>query len=244
MKYWMFFVLFLTAGLVGAAEPDWSDYDTVLKKHVSMRTKNGVRLAYVDYGALKKDRAWASVVKSMEDFSPAKLSSRKEKLAYYINAYNILTLKVVADNHPVKSIKDVGNLVFPVWKKPAGRLGGRQFTLDQVEHEILRPMGEPRIHFAIVCASVSCPDLRREAYRASKLDGQLDDQARAFLANEKKGLRVDGKTVHLTKILDWFGEDFKKEGGVKAFVRKYKPGLSANYDYETDIPYDWALNGR
>ena len=148
---------------------------------------------------------------------------------------------MVLDHWPLKSIKDVGSLLSPVWDKPAGEIGGKRVTLGQIEHEILRPMGEPRVHFAIVCASVSCPDLNNRPYTAARLDGQLDEQVRRFLGNKTKGVAVADNQIRISKIFDWFEEDFQRAGGVDAFVRRYRPNLPAS-PVEADIPYDWDLN--
>lgn len=227
-----------------ALEPDWKDYRQLLENHVSAGTINGVTLNVVDYEALKASGEIDKVAAQLSQFSLDKLQSREEKLAFYINAYNILAIKMVTDNLPVKSIRSVGNVVSPVWKKPAGSLGGKVVTLHEVEHEILRPMGEPRIHFAIVCASVSCPDLSKEPFTAGSLTAQLDKQTRLFLANSGKGLRAGQGQVSVSRIFDWFSTDFEKEGGVEGFIRRYKPDLPGNVKIRTNISYDWALNAR
>ena len=105
-----------------------------------------------------------------------------------------------------------------------GVVAGKKRTLNEIEHEILRKMGEPRIHVAIVCASVSCPDLRAEAYTVEKLDSQLDDQLTLFLANPKKGLHIDKKGyLYMSSIFKWFAEDFETKGGVRKFLAPYAP---------------------
>lgn len=237
----VWFLLLLLPLPLTAAEPDWSVYDGLLKKYVKPGTKNNVQLAYVDYGSLKQDPAWPVALSRLEQFSPENLSSRAERLAFYINAYNLLAIKKIVDHHPLQSIKDAGRFG-QVWKSTAGKIGGKDHSLDQVEHKILRPMGEPRIHFAIVCASVSCPDLRREAFRAVSLEKQLEEQTRIFLASSR-GVRVDGATFQVSKILDWFAKDFQSSGGVENFVLKYRPDLKGK-KMRGSIPYDWALNGR
>ncbi len=146
------------------------------------------------------------------------------------------------DNWPTTSIKNAGSFFSPVWDKPAGLLNGKIVSLSQIEHEILRPIGEPRIHLAIVCASVSCPDLRHEPYIAAKLNTQLDDQAKRFLNNSEKGLKIEKNVIHISKIFDWFEEDFKSRGGVKAFMQYYKKDLP-DLKFQANIPYDWDING-
>ncbi len=231
------------AGPVMAAEPDWTAYAEVLAAHVAPAQLRGVKLNAVDYPALKADARFAAAVATVESWPLAKLESDAERLAFHLNAYNVLALKMVVDHWPLDSIKDVGSLLKPVWKRPAGMLDGKPVTLDQIEHQVLRRMGEPRIHMAIVCASVSCPDLRAEPYTAATLDSQLDDQATRFLANTTKGLRQAGDTTHVSKIFDWFEDDFDAQGGVAGFIGHYHP-LPAGTDIDADLPYDWTVNGR
>jgi hypothetical protein len=223
-----------------AASPDWSVYAETLQT-VKAGKKHDTPLNQVDYSALKKSGQLEAAYRLINTFPVATLVNREEKLAFYINAYNILALKMVLDHWPVDSIKDVGNVLSPVWKKTAGVIGGQEVSLDAIENEVLRPMGEPRIHFAIVCASVSCPDLRTEPYSADKLNAQLDDQAGLFLNNAKKGLNDDGKVIHVSKIFDWFENDFKAVGGIEAFIRQHRSGLS-KAAIKADIEYDWSLN--
>jgi hypothetical protein len=224
-----------------AASPDWSVYAKALQT-VKAGKKHDTPLNQVDYSALKKSGQLEAAYQVIKAFPATMLASKEEKLAFYINTYNILALKMVLDHWPVDSIKDVGNLLSPVWKKTAGVIGGQEVSLDAIENEVLRPMGEPRIHFAIVCASVSCPDLRTEPYTSEKLNAQLDDQAKSFLNNAKKGLNDDGKVIHVSKIFDWFGKDFKAAGGVEAFIRQHHNGLS-KAPIQADIEYDWDING-
>ncbi|MBF0347028.1 MAG: DUF547 domain-containing protein [Magnetococcales bacterium] len=227
-----------------ATEPDWSLYKAVLQRHVSPQTRKATVLNWVNYTALKKDPDLATTVRMLAEFPVATLSGPKEKLSFHINAYNILALNMVAEHWPLESIKDVGSIISPVWKKDAGSIGGTKVTLDQVEHEILRPMGDPRMHMAIVCASISCPDLRREPYVAAQLDQQLDDQARGFLANSAKGLRLEGGTVKVSRIFSWFADDFAKQGGVSGFLQHYRQNLPQTMNIEADLPYDWSVNGE
>jgi hypothetical protein len=238
---WLIAGLLFSAWSAYAQEPDWTSYQTLLK-HVKPGSKNNVSLMLVDYSAIKNNGSLDKAYRDLAAFKLERLTSREEKLAFYINAYNILAMKIVADHWPTESIKDIGNLFSPVWDKPAGELGGKTVTLGEVEHSILRPMGEPRIHLAIVCASVSCPDLRDEPYLAAGLDEQLAEQTRRFLNNTGKGLRVEENTIHVSKIFDWFEDDFKSQGGISAFIKRYKTGLP-ELILKTSLPYDWAVNG-
>lgn len=228
---------------------DYSRWDALLKQHVRPTTLYGVRLNALPYGKLKNDPAFAEVVKQFESFSPSSLKTHNEKLAFWINAYNVFAVKMVLDHYPVDSIKDAGGLFESVWKKRVGTIGGKPITLNEIEHGILRKMGEPRIHMAIVCASVSCPDLSEEAYLPDRLEEQLSRQARQFLMNPGKGLRVDRerKIIYLSSIFDWFKEDFEPKGGVLKFITPYAPERdraalqSGDYDVEY-MDYNWKLN--
>jgi hypothetical protein len=225
-----------------AEEPDWRDYAALLAAHVKAGERFGMTLNLVDYRALAADAHYAAALAALENFPLAKLAGTREQLAFYINAYNLLAIRMVVDDQPLASIKDVGNLLWPVWKREAGRLGSAAVTLDDVEHH-LRSLHEPRIHFAIVCASLSCPDLRNEPFLAATLEAQLDDQASRFLANPGKGLRLTGDTAHVSKIFDWFGEDFAAQGGVANFIARFH-ALPAGIKLEADVDYDWRLNRR
>ncbi len=231
-----------------AAETGWdARWDALLRDHVTTGTIRGVRLALVPYARIRADPRWAEVVQGLALApEPADPAARK---AYWINAYNVLCVKVVLGHYPLKGIKEAGTLLRPVWKEDAGLAAGTMRTLDEVEHKILRPMGDARIHAAIVCASVSCPDLRAGAYRADQLDEQLDGQMRLFLANPAKGAVVekDGGMLRVSPIFDWFREDFVRDAGsVQAYVRKYLPPDLARRLKEKaglkNLDYDWGLN--
>ncbi len=226
-----------------AAEPDWTAYDHLLHQYVSAGEIDGVALNQVNYSAWREDPRWPEVVEQISKFPAEQLQTRAEKLSFYINAYNILAIKTVLDHWPVESIKDAGSLFRPVWRRDAGTLHGKVISLQSVEDDLLRSMAEPRIHMAIVCASVSCPDLRAEPYRAATLNIQLDDQAKAFLHNTAKGARVSGDTVEVSKIFDWFEDDFSVSGGIEKFIRQYLQ-LPANNTIKADIDYNWQLNGH
>jgi len=173
-----------------------------------------------------------------------------EKIAFWINAYNAFTIRLILDHYPVASIRKIGWLPGAAFRQdfiPMPGLKGRTISLNEIEHGTLRSaFHEPRIHFALVCASRSCPVLRSEAYRGADLDRQLEDQARAFLRDPTKN-RFDAATgtLYLSAIFDWFGDDFRSAAGsVPAFVGRYldiKPDPSVSVVF---LPYDWSLNDR
>ena len=206
----------------------------------------------VDYAALASSSDLDALVAQIAAARPSTLD-RESRLAFWINSYNLLTLDLVRRHHPVAGIRDIGSLLRPVWKIPVATIEGRELSLDAIEHAILRPLGEPRIHAAIVCASKSCPPLRRTPFRPESLDADLDEAARRWLANPRKGIALDraGKTIRLSRIFDWFEEDFEAGGGALAFVARFVPpadaewlrgpGRSAAIEY---FDYDWSLNDR
>ena len=222
--------------------PDWTDYDAILTKYVSRETNSDVSFNWVNYSDLIKDQQFKNVIQALENFPVSKLQTQEEKLSFYINAYNILAINMVLNHWPVTGIKKIGSWIKPVWDKTAGTIGGKEMTLGMIEHKILRPLNEPRIHMAIVCASISCPDLRTEAYRTNKLDKQLDDQTHLFLLNKGKGARIENNQVLISKIFDWFKDDFTKKNGVESFIRNYID-LPEKINIKPGISYNWSLNG-
>ena len=223
-----------------------------MKKYVEPDLIDGISLNTVAYGKLRLDPVFHQLESKLRLFSPTKLRTHHEKLAFWINVYNIFAVKIVTDNYPLKSIKNVGGLFKSVWKIKAGTVGGEKYTLDEIEHGILRKMGDPRIHTAIVCASISCPDLSIEAYKPETLDDQLDRQMRRFLANPNKGMRINANTkspqIFLSPIFDWFAEDFKSSGGVRKFIKPYVPTRFRHALENTQYPisymdYNWSING-
>ena len=228
---------------------DFSDWDALVKKYVTPKTLEGVRLNAVNYASLKKDPVFSGLITRLESYSPASLESRESTLSFWINVYNILAAKMITDHYPIKSIKDVGSFFKPVWKRVAGTVGGKERTLNDIEQEILRKMNEPRIHMAIVCASVSCPDLRREAYIAGKLNEQLDDQMEKFLRSRGKGMKLDEQKnrVYLSAIFKWFAEDFESRGGVLKYIGKYvtaeeRKVLNNSKIKISYLHYNWKIN--
>jgi hypothetical protein len=208
----------------------------------------GVR---VDYRGLRADERWPALLASLAAAPDPTRAPRAETLAFWINAYNVLAIDVVLKAYPVPSIRAAGSLLRPVWSRRAGTAAGRAVSLGEIEHEILRPLGEPRIHAAIVCASTSCPSLRREAYRAERLEAQLEEALRAFLADPRKGSRLDAAAgvLWLSPIFEWFAEDFEAAGGLRAYLAPRLPAESARALAERGeglalrfLDYDWALN--
>jgi len=188
----------------------------------------------------------------IDSTNPSALSN-SDRLALYINAYNAYTVKLILDNFkdgkPVSSIKSLGGFFSGPWKISFCRIGGEIYTLDNIEHDIIRPLfREPRIHFAINCAAKSCPPLISIAYEGDTLEEQLDKNAVAFV-NNKKFNRLDGSTLYVSKIFKWFAEDFNND--ILRFVREHARGelkrtlesLGESVEIKY-LQYDWSLNGN
>lgn len=244
-------VIALLAGALPAVAADNDAYARLLRAHVRPGEIGGIRLYLVDYRAVKADPAYAEALATLAGTRVEALGSDAEREAFWINAYNLLAIKAVLDQYPTASIKDGGSLLSPIWKKSIGAVGGTPYSLDAIEHGVLRKaFREPRVHFAIVCASLSCPDLRPEPFVATRLGAQLDEQVAAFLGNPTKGLAPgpDGRTARVSSIFKWFAGDFESSGGVAAFIRAKAPSdVAGRVRALTDaglsyLDYDWSLN--
>lgn len=175
--------------------------------------------------------------------------AQNEQFAFYMNAYNACTLKLILEHYPVKSIKDIGGLFRSPWKVKFCKVGGETLTLDDIEHKILRPrFQDARVHFAINCAAKDCPPLISLPYQGTTLDQQLDANTRAFLNNPAKTY-LEGDTLWVSSIFKWFGEDFSNDP--LSFVLTYaesdfKQRLEAGKDRikVKYLKYDWSLNSQ
>lgn len=202
----------------------------------------------VDYAGFRsEEKTLDNYLKVLEDID-SKTMSRDEQFAYYINAYNAWTIKLILSAYPdVKSIKDLGTFLQSPWEKKFVRIDRNLLTLDDIEHRILRPrFKDPRVHFAINCSAASCPPLRAEPYLGSTLDQQLDQSTRAFI-NSPNRYRLDGNALYVSRIFKWFAEDFNDD--VVGFYLKYaRDDLKKQLTEKKDIiqvkylDYDWSLN--
>lgn len=261
-----------TMGLPSVPESDeaglgYDDYAYVLATYVDNQ-------GMVEYSKLKADRdkldSFAAAISALDPKKFEKWTDN-QKIAFWINAYNALTLQVIIDHYPIEA-SFVRALVYPknsirqisgVWDEITFPVMGKEMTLNEIEHDTLRKeFNEPRIHMALVCAAVGCPPLRTEPYRGHELDEQLDDQTQRFLDNPQK-FRIDPTEgrVHLSSIFKWFGKDFVKTYGVEGkfgkhgtteravlnFISRYVDDKMAEYlasgEYEIEyLEYDWSLN--
>jgi hypothetical protein len=238
-----------TPGSAQAPRVEHASFDRLLRQHVDEQGR-------VDYDAFARSPGFDGYLELLARTEPARLPVQ-ERLALWINAYNAYTIALINRHGERRSIRNINRTLGLIagkgpWSEPIARVGGRTYTLDQIEHEIIRPeFGEPRIHFALVCAAVGCPALRREAYTGERLEAQLDDQARRFLLRSPERNRVDlaARAVHLSPIFRWYRQDFgRNDAEIGRFVARFQPpgperelleagGFRIRY---TD--YDWSLN--
>lgn len=241
MKAFLCLMSLLLIAPAGAAEPDWQHYAGVLADHVSPGEIDGTPLMVVDYEAMAADPRFAAAVEAVRTFDVTQLDGEAAHLAFYINAYNLLTIQLIVDHWPVDSIRDIGGFFSGPWDIVVLENADGELTLDDIEHGIIRSYPEPRIHFAVNCASVGCPDLRREPYTAAMLDQQLEEQSQLFFDNTARGFRVEDGDARVTKLLRWYREDFiDGADGIDTFVRRYVDDEFE--DIDANLPYSWKLN--
>lgn len=218
---------------------DHSRFNEVLKQHVVEGA--------VDYPAIKKDKRFAEYLKALSAINPSNINDKKERLAFWINAYNAFTINLILKNVPVKSIRDITQGGTGPWDIVWIEIGGARYSLNYIEHKIIRKeFDEPRIHVALVCAAKSCPPLRSEAYDGQRLDAQLEDNSALFLLDKTKNrYEKETNTLFLSELLSWYGGDFvKKYGSVEKFALTIM-GLSDTKPVSVKyLLYDWSLNAK
>ena len=217
--------------VVTAVTVDHTTFNDLLKENVTGKGK-------VDYNGFKSERAKLnSYINYLGTHLPTSGNTKEDKLAYWINAYNALTIDLILRNPGIKSIKDISS----PWDQSLWKLGDKFYDLNEIEHNILRKMNEPRIHFAIVCASVSCPKLQNEAFTATDLESQLTNATKEFLSDSSKNSLSRNK-LELSRIFKWFAKDFRKDQSLIDFLNKYsdiKISQNTSVRYKD---YDWSLN--
>ena len=235
-------------------------WSALLKKHVVLL--DGGKASQVRYAGMAADRTMLKAyLAQLSAVTPAALDafSKPQQMAFLINAYNAFTVELILTRYPkLDSIRDLGSLLTKPWSIKNVPLLGTLMTLDNIEHDNLRAKGrfdDPRIHFAVNCASIGCPMLREEAFVADRLDLQLDEQTQRFLSDRSRNRYADGK-LEVSRIFDWYGGDFKLGhkgiGSLPAFFARYAALLAdAPADRErlkaqgvpiSFLDYDWKLN--
>jgi len=244
----IFIAVFITAGCLRAVSVQsdskpvtHEQFTALLKKHVD---SNGM----VNYkGFIADSTAFNKYLTLLEKNHPNEKNwSKDERLAYWINAYNAFTIRLIIRNYPVESIKDLGGSIYRInttWDIKFIEIEGESYHLNNIENSIIRnEFDEPRIHFALVCAAMSCPKLRNEAFEAATLDAQLEDQAVHFF-NSKMRNDISAENPKASKLMKWYSGDFKDHADdINAYINKYskvkiKDGVSLDY-----LDYEWKLN--
>ncbi len=239
---------------------DHSQWNSLLSAHVSW-TRDGTA-SVADYAGFAKDRkSLKAYLSRASKVSSATYGSwnNADRQAFLINVYNAATVELILTRYPnLKSIKDLGGLFSSPWKKEVISLLGKQRSLDDIEQSMIRgapDYSEPRIHFAVNCASVGCPALRPEAFVGNRLKAQLDDQTRRFLRDQTRNRYTSGDGLRVSKIFDWYSGDFDKHAGsVAKFLAGYADALKLDRDAKSKLEsgslsiaytdYDWRLNDK
>lgn len=208
-----------------------SRWNAILQEYVTEKGQ-------VNYKAIKNNPGELHVyIDALSENLPNDDWPKADKLAYWINAYNALTVDLIIRNYPTNSIKDIKD----PWKQRLWQLGKKWYNLDEIEHQIIRKMGEPRIHFALVCAAISCPKLYNKAFTAQHLESDLSKLTREFLADNSKNT-ISESELKLSKIFSWFAKDFKQEGSLIDFLNLYTEVEISDKAKKRFNNYNWDLN--
>jgi hypothetical protein len=209
-------------------------WDQLLKKYVSQEGK-------VDYKGMKAEQGkLRSYLDLLSNHAPAEQWGKNEQEAYWINAYNSFTVELILENYPVKSIRDLKN--GKPWDNAFIEIGEQKYSLNDIENNILRKkFSDPRVHFAINCASKSCPKLMNSAYTPEKLEIQLDAMAKAFINDPLKN-KIASDKIEISQIFDWYRQDFIRSGSVVDFLNTYSSIKITSDAQVSYMNYDWSLN--
>lgn len=219
-------------------EAQHEKFDSLLQTHVDSE-------GFVDYKKLKTNQSQLEeYLGYLKETSPEENWSDNKEKAFWINAYNAYTLKIILDNYPLKSITNISNKGKNAWKTPLAIIGGKTYTLDHIEHEILRKeFNDPRIHVGVNCASVSCPKLANFAFTEKNIETELESLMKDFI-NDSNRNKLEGKKIQISEIFNWFKEDFTSKGSVIDYINRYAEksvNKNAKIKYLT---YNWSLNGK
>lgn len=213
------------------AFPNHNNFGSLLATHVTPEGN-------VNYAGFKSNwNVLRAYIKDLGTHMPTDTWSKEDKLSYWMNAYNAMTVDLILRNQPVASIKDIKD----PWDQRLWKLGSKWYNLNEIEHQILRKMGDARIHFGINCASFSCPPLLNEAFTADKVDAQLESLSRKFV-NDTKRNTITENSIEVSKIFTWFAKDFKTNGSLIDFLNQYSETTISDKAKKRYKDYDWTLN--
>jgi len=231
----LFIVILILA--VSNAYSQTSTFNDLLQKHVDEKGN-------VDYKAFKKDEVTLDAYLNFLKKANTSFDSDNAEKAFWINVYNAYTVKIILSNYPLKSITNIKEDGKTAWKTPFVKVGGKTYTLDHVEHEILRKkFKDPRIHVGVNCASGSCPKLANFAFTAENVDTALESLMKEFI-NDSTRNKLKKNSLQISEIFNWFKGDFTTNGSVIDYINKYsniKISKKAKVKY---LPYDWSLNSK
>tara|TARA_R110000868_G_scaffold218576_2_gene469338 strand:- start:263506 stop:264306 length:801 start_codon:yes stop_codon:yes gene_type:complete len=225
-------------------------YEQLLKKHVKPYEKNNIKGSGIDYLAWQSDPLHEKALELLLKTDISQINTKEEKISFWVNAYNLLTIDLIVKKGERESIHNLGGLVGDPWNEFSWVIDGLEYTLGQIHHQNLRLIGEPRIHFALTCAAVSCPDLKAEPYWSEKIYSQLEKQTDLFMKNTGKGAKIiqpeQGKShikkkrkFKVSQTFQWFKNDFDR-GQIERFTARYVPLKGAEFDGY--LTHDWTLN--
>jgi len=243
MRWKSLLLLLLLPWLLLAQQEIYDEWTALLENNVRNNINSNISYNSVDYTAIKENPKYLKVMKLFAEFDISQLTTKEDKLAFWINAYNIAAVKAIIDNEMPTSIKKISTLIKSVWRQEYLKIGDKYYSMNEIEHHILRKMDEPLIHFGIVCASLSCPDLIPKAYYPDTVIMQLRESTRSFLRNETKGMKImkSRKLIYISPIFKWFKADFMGKRGLRKFLEMYSPYELVEYDIRY-LDYNWQLN--
>jgi hypothetical protein len=234
MKQIVIATFVLLANYAQGQNVDYSKYETLLKTFVSAKGR-------VNYKGIKANMTPLNeAIKVFETVKPAANWNQNQKLAYWMNAYNVYTIALVVENYPTKSIK--GLYKGKPWDRAFIPNGKNKVSLNFIENDVLRKMGDPRIHFGINCASFSCPDILNKAFTPENVNATLDELAKGFVNNKTKN-KITASKIEVSEIFNWFAGDFTaKNKSVIAFLNKYSNSKINDDAAVSFVTYNWDLN--
>ena len=231
-------LLFVAVFTLSQVNAQTSLFNDLLQKHV---TTDGI----VDYKSFKADETKLdNFISYLEKTTPESSWSENKQKAFWINAYNAYTIKLILKNYPLKSIMNIKEKGKSAWKIPFAKVGGKTYTLDHIEHEILRKkLFDPKIHVGVNCASGSCPKLGNMAFTEENVEAELTKLMKAFV-NDSTRNKLSKKKVQISEIFNWFKGDFTKNGSVIDYLNKYSDTEISKKARISYLKYDWTLNGK
>ncbi len=226
----LFFITLFFVSLSFSQKINYFNYELFLRNYV---TEAGV----VDYDKIYKNKeALSKVLVDFEKTQPNIYWSNKESIAFWINSYNLYSIKIVIDNYPIKTIREIGD----AWNKNFIPSRGALVSLNYIDNEILKSLNEPRYHFAINCTSFSCPNFKQEPYEAEKIGSQLEDCAVTFINDKTKNI-ITPRKIMLSKIFDWYKSEFTLDGTLIQYLNKYSEVKIKDDAAVIYQEYDWDL---